>query len=313
MNENGKYYSIVVPVYGCASCLSTLQKRLASTLTGKEFEIIFVDDCSPDEAWKEIEHLSDSFRNVKGIQLSRNFGQHNAITCGLNFAKGDWVIVMDCDLQDVPEEIPKLIEKSKEGYDIVFAKREDRKDEFFKKLGSTLFYKVFGYLTDTKQDHRIANFGIYDRKVVDAVLEMGDQIRYFPTMVQWVGFKKTAIAVAHAAREQGESSYNFKKLLRLAIDNIISFSDKPLRLTIKFGLTISFISMLIAIYYLWLYFSGEIEQIGFTSVILSIWFLAGTIIVILGTIGMYIGRTFEKVKSRPSFIIQKSTNINSKS
>lgn len=309
MEHDYELYSVVVPIYGCAACLNELQRRVAKVLQGKKFELILVDDNSPDLAWEEVIKLSKENTFIKGIQLSRNFGQHYAITCGLSYAKGNWIIVMDCDLQDVPEEIPALIDKAEEGYEIVLARRRNRKDGFFKRMGSKLFYKTFGYLTDTHQDHTVANFGIYHRKVIQAVLNMGDQIRYFPTMIQWVGFRKTIVEVEHSQRAEGESSYNFKKLLTLAFNNIIAFSDKPLRLTVKFGLVISILSLLIGVYYLILYFLGEIVQLGFTSLIISIWFLSGIIIVILGIIGIYLGKTFEKVKNRPSFIVSKTTNL----
>lgn len=310
MEQSNILYSIVVPIYGCAACLNELYQRLSTVLKDYKFEIIFVDDNSPDFAWNEIQKISLANKEVKGIKLSRNFGQHYAITCGLKYAKGDWIIVMDCDLQDVPEEIPKLINRSKEGFDIILARRENRKDGFIKRMGSKVFYKTFGYLTDTIQDHTVANFGLYKRKVIDAVLSMGDQIRYFPTMIQWVGFNKSIVEVEHSQRAEGESSYNFKKLLVLAFNNIIAFSDKPLRLTVKFGLLISILSLIIGLYYLILYFTGEIIQLGFTSLILSIWFLSGTIIVILGIIGIYLGKTFEKVKNRPSYIVSKTLNLN---
>lgn len=308
MQVKNELYSIVVPVYGCATCLHELYNRLVKTLSSLRFEVIFVDDQSPDNAWRTIEQLCGQYPNIKGVKLSRNFGQHYAISCGLGYAEGDWIIVMDCDLQDVPEEIPALINKGDEGFDIVLARRKNRQDGFLKRTGSKLFYKIFSYLTDTKQDHTIANFGLYHNKVITAILKMGDQIRYFPTMIQWVGFNKTVIEVRHSERAEGKSSYNFVKLFNLAFNNIIAFSDKPLKLTVQFGLIISTISLIIGAYYLILYFSGEIEQLGFTSLIISIWFLSGIIILILGILGIYLGKTFEKVKNRPLFVVQEELN-----
>ena len=304
-------YSVVVPVYGCDGSLQELSERIDKVFQqlSSRYELILVDDKSSPETWSVIKHLAQENKSIKGIELSRNFGQHYAITCGLQYSTGDWVVVMDCDLQDVPEEIPKLIEKAREGFDIVFASRKERQDGWFKKLGSKLFYKVLGYLTDTKQDHTIANFGLYHKKVIDAVLSMKDQIRYFPTMVQWVGFKKATLVVNHSEREEGKTSYTFKKLLTLAFNNIIAFSDKPLRITVKFGISISFLSFLVGLFYLIQYFRGEIFQLGFTSLILSIWFLAGTIIIILGIIGIYIGKTFEKAKDRPIHIVNNTINV----
>ena len=304
------FISVVSPVYNAEKTLLLLVERVESVLlkTTSEYEIILVEDGGPDDSWSIINNLAKANNKILGIKLSRNFGQHNAITAGLSYASGEWVIVMDCDLQDVPEEIPRLLQKAEEGYDIVLAKRQTRKDHFFKKLSSRLFYATFSYLTETKQDHTVANFGIYHKRVINAILSMGDEIRYFPTMVQWVGFKKTAIEVEHAERAEGKSSYTFKKLLLLAFNNIIAFSDKPLRLTIKFGLSLSILSMFVGFYYLFLYFSGRITEVGFTSLIISLWFLAGIIILILGILGIYLGKAFEKIKNRPTFIISHLKN-----
>ena len=285
------------------SRLNTVLKRISD-----DYEIILVEDSSPDNSWSAIEEICKNDSNVKGIKLSRNFGQHYAITCGLNAAKGDWVVVMDCDLQDQPEEIPNLLNKANEGYDIVFAQRENRQDTFLKKLSSTLFYKVFSYLTETEQDASIANFGIYNRKVIASILSMNDYIRYFPTMVQWVGFDSVKLKVKHDSRFEGKSSYTLSKLLRLAFNSIISFSDKPLRILAKLGFYISSISFLIGVFYLYQYFSGQIIVLGFTSIIITIAFLSGIIILTLGLVGIYVGKTFDQSKQRPTYIIQKEIN-----
>lgn len=246
---------------------------------------------------------------VKGINLSRNFGQHYAITAGLHCAKGDYVVVMDCDLQDRPEEIPNLYNKAREGYDSVFAQRIHREDNWFKRTSSKLFYSVFSYLTDTRQDASVANFGIYRRCVIDAILSMGDRFRYFPTQVQWVGFRKAYLPVRHAGRAEGKSSYNFGRLIRLALDTIISFSDKPMRLMVKFGFVITLLSILIAIGYLIRFLLGDIVVLGYTSLILSVWAIAGIIISLLGVVGLYIGKMFDTVKHRPTFIVGETRNL----
>lgn len=303
--------SVVSPVY--KSRLSVLPLvdelvRVLSSITSK-YEIILVDDHCPENSWELIVKATTQSDNIKGVKLSRNFGQHYAITAGLEKATGDWVVVMDCDLQDSPYELPCLFEKALEGYDIVLARRENRQDNRFKILLSDLFYKVFGYLTGTKQDSSVANFGIYHRKVINAILSMRDQVRFFPTMVQWVGFNRTYINVAHNQRGSGKSSYTLSKLLNLAIDNIIAYSDKPLRIVVKVGFLITSISFIIGFYYLIQYYSGSITVTGFTSLIISIWFLSGIIISILGTIGLYIGKLFDKVKDRPMYIIEEEINF----
>lgn len=301
------HISVVSPVYRAEELVLPLVKSISENLSKITafYEIILVEDGSPDKSWDSIVKAAEQYPKVKGVKLSRNFGQHNAITAGLSESQGEWIVVMDCDLQDNPTQIAKLYSKTKEGYDLVFAQRIDRQDTFFKKLFSKWFYKVFSYFTETKQDSTVANFGIYHRDAVDAILKLQDQVRFFPTMSQWVGFNKAYVEVEHSERPSGSSAYNFKRLFKLAIDNIISFSDKPLRLIIKMGFLISFITFLIGIYYACMYFMNRIEVLGFTSIMLSIWFLSGVIISILGTIGLYLGKTFEQVKGRPNFIIQK--------
>lgn len=303
------FLSIVSPVYKAEQLLPELATRIKSAVSpiSKYFEIILVEDNGPDNSWEVIQKLSKEDPRVKGYKLSRNYGQHYAITCGLDQATGDWIVVMDCDLQDQPEEIKKLYDKALEGFDVVLARREERKDNFFKKLFSKLFYRILGYLTGSNMDESIANFGIYHKNVIKSIVQLRESIRYFPTMVKWVGFKQTSIKVEHAPRAQGKSSYNFKKLLNLAIDIILAFSDKPIRLTIKAGFLVSFFALLIGLIYLIKYLSGDIIVPGYASLIVSIWFLSGLIITILGVVGLYVGKTFEGVKNRPIYIISENT------
>lgn len=303
--------SIVSPVYYGENVVKKLVHHIEKyvSLITDNFDIILVEDNSPDQSWSAIEDICKHNIKVKGIKLSRNFGQHYAITAGLEHAKGEWVIVMDCDLQDRPDQIEKLFAKTKEGFDIILARRVVRQDSPLKRLSSRIFYKVFGYLTDTYQDPTVANFGVYHKNVVQAILSMKDHIRYFPTMTQWVGFNKTYVDVKHGEREEGSSTYSWKSLFKLAFNNIIAFSTKPLRMTVQLGLTISIISAIIGVYYLINYSLGNITVTGFTSLIISLWFLAGIIIFILGIIGIYLGKVFEKVKSRPVYIIEKELNI----
>lgn len=303
--------SVVIPLYKCEKYVEELTDRLQRVLTGisEEYEIIYINDSSPENDWKIVQDECSKDIRVKGICLSRNFGQHYAITAGLKHASGKWIVVMDGDLQDKPEEIVKLYNFALGGYDIVCGQRQVRKDTFIKRLGSRLFYKLFNYLTSTRQDPSIANFGIYHRKVVDAILDMGDVIRYFPTMVQWVGFRSSKIPIEHAPRLNGTSSYNLRSLLELAFNNMISFSEKPLRLTVKIGFFISFVSSIGGIVYGIVYFLGGIRVTGFASLIISIWFLSGIIISILGILGLYIGKVFQQVKDRPNFIIDDKINL----
>jgi glycosyltransferase involved in cell wall biosynthesis len=305
-----QHLSIVSPVYNAEKIIPLLVKRIENSIQKitADYEIILVDDCGPDNSWEVIENIAKTNPKIIGIKLSRNFGQHYAITAGLDQAKGDWVVVMDCDLQDQPEEIIKLYKKAQEGFDIVLARRFDRKDRFFKKFFSKMFYRTLGYLTGSEQDETVANFGIYNRKVVNAVVSMRESIRYFPTMVKWVGFKSTKVNVEHDDRNEGASSYNLKRLINLALDIILAYSDKPIRLLIKTGLFISGISVLVAFIYFIKWLKGDVLVLGYTSLIISIWLLSGIILSTLGIIGLYVGKTFEGVKKRPIYIINKIIN-----
>lgn len=297
--------SFVSPVYLGEKILNKLVEEIenVSFKLNVSYEIILVDDRSPDKSWEKMISLSNSNNKITAVRLSRNFGQHPAIMAGLSLCKGEWIVVLDCDLQDHPAEVEKLYKKAVEGYDVVFAKRKMRKDNFIKKSMSYFFSRVYGYLTDTKFDNSTANFGIYHSKVIDEILKMNDFIKSFPLFIKWVGFNSTAIEVEHFSRFEGKSTYTWSKLFKLAFDTIISFSNKPLKLFVKFGMFISFISVLFGLYTLYKYFSGEIKVIGYSSLIVSIWFLSGVIITTIGIVGIYIGKIFDQTKNRSSFII----------
>ena len=299
--------SIVSPVYRAEKILPILvsEINLVMERIGEDYEIILVDDRSPDNSWEVMKVLSSQNPKIKSIRLSRNFGQHSAIFAGLTKTKGDWVVVMDCDMQDQPKEIAKLYKKALEGYDIVLGQRENRKDKFLKKLTSRLFYKVFNYLSGANFDNNVANFGIYHQKTIKSILDMGDYVKFFSLFINWIGFKSVSIPIEHGEREEGKSTYSVGRLFKQAFNVIISFSDKPLRLFINFGLSISVLSFIVGIYYLYLALTGKIAQPGFSSLILSIWFLSGIIISCIGIVGVYLGKTFDQTKGRPTFIIDE--------
>lgn len=310
MSLKSPFFSIVSPVYRAELLVDLLVETIIKevSLITSDFEIILVDDGSPDKSWEKMEQIALSDKRVKALRLSRNFGQHYAITAGLDEAKGEWVIVMDCDLQDKPSEIKKLYEKAKEGYDIVLAKRIQRQDKFLKRFFSKSFYYILSYLTGVKQDASIANFGIYHNKAVDAMKLLREPIRYFPSMVTWVGFKKTTVPIDHGAREVGSSNYNFKRLVKLAMDIMLASSDKPLKITVKLGFYISALSFIYAVYTVIRALKGEIEVLGYASLIVSVWLLSGIIIMLLGVVGLYVGKSFEGIKNRPIYVISEKIN-----
>lgn len=302
--------SIVSPVYKAEPIIDKLVDRIVTAVSQltSSYEIILVEDGGPDNSWQKIEENCDKNSNVKGVKLSRNYGQQHALQAGLDASKGQYIVTMDCDLQDQPEEIEKLLNKCKEGFEIVVASRKNRQDSAFKKMLSRIFYSTLGYLTETKQDRTVANFACYHRKAVDAMAQVKDHNRYYPMLQQLVGFNYTKVDIEHAEREEGNSSYSFGKRMRLAMDTILTFSDKPLRLTVKFGVLLSFLSICAAIVMVVLYFFSDVKAEGWASLALMISFFSGLIIAILGVVGLYVGRTFESVKQRPTYIVQQKIN-----
>ena len=306
------HLSVVIPVYKAENCLHELYRRLRVSLEtiSQDFEIVLVEDCGGDRSWEIIQELASMDNRVKGIQFSRNFGQHYGITAGLDHCDGDWVVVMDCDLQDQPEEIPNLYAKAQEGYDVVLARRGQRKDAVLKRLSSRIFYSCFNYLADLTYDAEVGNFRIISRKVADSYRSMSEQLRFFGAMIDWMGFPTTSIDVAHAQRFEGKSTYTFKKLLKLATDTIIAFSDKPLRLSIQLGFAMALFSFAFGGYVLFKALVFGSPVLGWSSLMVSLYFIGGIIITNLGIIGIYLGKTFNEAKKRPLYIIERvTTNV----
>lgn len=313
MDASNHLISVVIPVYGCRASLVELCRRLKATLPSitADYEIILVNDASPDLAWETITELSHSDPKIKGLNLSRNFGQHHAITAGLDFANGDWVVVMDCDLQDRPEEIPKLYDKACEGYDVVFGNRVIRQDKWIKRKSSQLFYKVYDYLAERTADHTVANFSISSRKVIEGFRQMKEQNRLFPLFIQWMGYRTAYVPIQHDERTEGKSTYNIRKLISLGTDVLISQSNKPLRFSIQFGFLVSLVSLIYGVYLFVRYFFLSEPVQGWTSVMVSIYFVSGLIFFNFGIVGLYIGKIFNETKARPLYLIQEKTdNLN---
>lgn len=303
--------SVVIPEYCGAKMVHELVSRLKNSISkiSEDFEIILVNDASPDNAWQEIERECSDDKRVKGLDLSRNFGQHCAITAGLHFAKGEWVVVMDCDLQDAPEEIPTLYNKAKEGWDIVLVRRVNKKFKFWKRFTSTLFHKTFNWLAGIKTESGVGNFSMYNKKVIEEFNKMPEYSRSLGSLVRYLGFKKTIVDIEHSERLEGKSSYTLKKLFKLAFDVIIAQSNRPLKVAVTFGFIISFVSMLLALYNVVARFIGIINLAGYTTTVFSIWFIGGMIMFFIGIQGLYINKIFDQVKGRQIFIVSKQINI----
>lgn len=303
------YLSVVVPVYQSGRSLEALISRLEAVMAGisQQVELILVDDGSSDNSWELICAAARNSKYVKGIHLSRNFGQHHAIAAGLDVSRGRWTVVMDADLQDLPEEIPHLLSKAMHGYDAVLARRINRKDSRWEIALSAGFYRFFRYMTGTPLDPAVGNFGVYHRKVIQAILQMRESIRYFPAQVQWVGFRQGYFNVSHGKSAVSSSNYGFRSKFHLGLNALMAFSDKPLRLTIKLGFLIASIGFIFALTTLIRYFTGSIVVPGYASLIVSVWVLAGLILMTLGMVGLYVGKTFEGVKNRPLYVVDKKT------
>ncbi|WP_346680104.1 glycosyltransferase family 2 protein [Enorma massiliensis] len=303
-------FSVVVPVYGCRDALPELHRRLVETLEqmGKSFELIFVDDHDKQNSWEEIFRICQQDKRVRGIKLSRNFGQIRAITAGLDNAKGDWIVVMDCDLQDRPESIPELYGKACEGFDVVFAKRVDRKDSALTKFLSKSFYKVYEYFTDGTYDASLCNFSISRRIVIQNYCKLREHNRGYTMFIKWLGFRQTAIELVGDERFSGSSSYSFSKKMNMAFELITAQSNKPLQLSIRIGFVISLIAFAFLTYTVLRQLLFNDGAAGWTSLIASIYLMGGIILAAIGVVGLYVGNIFTEVKNRPLYVIEEDVN-----
>jgi len=305
------HISIVSPEYKGARMVEELVERIkksVSTIT-EDFEIILVNDASPDNTWVEIVKACANNPKVKGLDLSRNFGQHNAITAGLSYAQGEWIVIMDCDLQDVPEEIPNLYAEAQKGYDFVVARRTVKHVGWWKRFSSTAFHKTLDWLSGAKTDPAIGNFGIYHRKVTTAILAVPQQARGLQSLLTIVGFKSSSIEVEQAPSARGGSSYTLHKLFAQAFTSIIAKTNKPLRFAVSLGFTMSMISFLLALYNILAKMLGLITMSGYTTTVFSIWFVGGLLLLMMGILGLYIGKIFDQVKGHPIFVVNNKLNI----
>lgn len=305
------HLSIVSPVYRAEGCLKELYRRLVETAAGitPDFELVLVEDHGPDGSWQIIESLAATDQRVKALQLSRNYGQHYAITAGIDHARGDWVVVMDCDLQDPPEEIQTLYRKAQEGHDVVFARRLNRTDHWTKTLPGTIFWWGVALLTGFKWDRATANFSINSRRAIDAFRQHRERDRSFPIIMHSVGFKRTVVDVKHAPRFAGSTSYTWSKLLSFALQNVVATSTRPLVLSVQFGGIVAVSSLLYSIVLIIRYSLHQIEVAGWTSMMVLMSFLFGVLFIQLGVIGLYLGRTFEESKRRPLYHVLDSKNL----
>ncbi len=301
--------SIVVPVYNEEENIHELYSRLTSALKKDfadfEYELIFIDDGSRDSSVEKLEKLHQENNRVKIIEFSRNFGHHIAITAGLDHADGDFVVMMDGDLQDQPEEIIKLYRKLEAGHDVVYAERVNKQFNPFRKFCSAGFNWVIKRLIREKIVINSTIFRIMRKDVVMAIRKVKEQNRYVIGIIGWVGFNHAPQPVAHAKRHKGKSKYNFSKQITLALNAIFSFSDYPLRLIVKIGFAFVFFSVILTSYQIYLKFSYGVPVLGWTSLISAILIVGGVQIILLGVIGAYLGRNYMETKGRPLYVVRR--------
>jgi len=302
------YISAVIPLYNEEQCLEELLSRLEPALTAvhQDYEIVFVDDGSRDQTWTLLQRLAGRNRRVKGIRFSRNFGQHCSITAGLDECDADWIVIMDGDLQDRPEEIARLHARAQEGYDVVLARRGRRKHPLPSRVTSWLFSRVFNYFTGLRRDEQVGSFRMLSRRVVQSFRGMREQMRYVGGMLEWMGFPTTTVDVQHDARAAGGSGYSLRKRWRMARDAIIAYSDKPLRLATQFGFVTAGLAFVYGGYIVVRALVRKTAVPGWSSLIASLFFIGGVIIATLGIVGIYLERTFAETKRRPLYVVRET-------
>jgi glycosyltransferase involved in cell wall biosynthesis len=303
--------SVILPVYKCGECVAEMHRQLVAALEPlvPSFEIVFVNDGCPANSWEAVQEAAASDTRVKAINLSRNFGQHYAIAAGLHYCAGNWVVVMDCDLQDRPSEIPRLYRKALEGYDVVYALRHERRDHWPKRMLSRMFSMVYNLLSDIKLDPKACNFSIVSRQVIDSYCRLKELNRSYHLMLRWLGFRATYVSVEHAERFAGKSAYNLRRGFTLAIESITSQSNKPLILAIRTGFVMSGSAVLLGLFLILRYLMHGIGVAGWTSVIVSIYFIGGLMLANMGILGLYLGKVFNEVKERPLYIVKDTINM----
>lgn len=305
-------FSLVIPVCNEEENIRELHRRIAAVMDGicraegyhDAYEIILVDDGSKDSSWSIIQELHEKDPRVKGISFSRNFGHHMAITAGMDYASGKTVILMDGDLQDPPEEIPKLWDRLKQGYDLVYGIRKERKDSFAKRFPSAFFWWFINRLSGIEIPRNQSLLRIFDKKVLDVLNTMREHARFIHGMIAWTGFKTCLEEIDHAPRTKGITKYNVIRLFRLAFNAVTAFSTVPLRLATYLGILSAGIGFFYGIYFLYKKIFLGIPVLGYASIIVAVLFVGGVQLLILGIMGEYLGRVYQEVQKRPLYIVK---------
>lgn len=301
--------SVVSPVFNERHCIAELVRRVDAALTGTDYELILVDDGSRDGSWDEIQSLLPAYPALKALRFSRNFGHHVAISAGLDVACGGWTVVMDSDLQDLPESIPLLLDKAKEGYDVVVARRQAKQHGWAKRVLSRLFYRVLSWLADFEFDHTEGVFRVMRSDVVYALRAMRETPRFFVGLVHWVGFRRATVDVPHGSRFAGKTKYPLRKQLILGLRAAIGFSEKPLMVAASAGLVLACLGLGYAAVIVVQALAGRIEVSGYASLMSAVLVVGGLAIATTGLVGLYVGAVFTQTKARPLYIVSASERL----
>lgn len=305
----------IIPCFNEEHTIDHLHNRLINVLeneTNYEYQVIYIDDGSIDNTWKKIQILAKYNNRIQGIKLSRNFGHQNALTAGLQAASGDLTFIIDADLQDPPELLPKMIKKIEQGYDVVYGKRIFRKGESkFKKISAYLYYRILNLLSDHKIPTDSGDFRLINKKALNAFLKFSENEKYIRGLFSFIGFKQTFVEYQRDERFSGETKYSLSKMLSLSFLGITSFSNKPLMISIWFGIFFGFISIIFFIKIIIDWKQGFNIQ-GWTSIMAIILLIGSINFIILGFIGEYLSRVFSEIKNRPQYLINETINIKDK-
>lgn len=303
--------SVIIPVYNEEKNIQNLFDRLSEVMQnlGVSYELIFINDGSHDASIGLIKVLAKEHTEVKYIDFSRNFGHQIAVTAGIDKTIGDAVVIIDADLQDPPELIAEMWKKRSEGFDVIYAKRKNRKGESWLKLWTAkVFYRILSKMTSISIPVDTGDFRMMDKKIVHVLREMPEKNKYLRGQISWVGFNQTYVEYDRAKRHAGETGYTFRKMLHFALDGITGFSDVPLKVVSYFGFLVSFIAFIVAIYALVSKFIWEDSVPGWTSLMIAILFIGGIQMIAIGIIGEYLSRMNHNIRNRPLYII-KDSNI----
>jgi dolichol-phosphate mannosyltransferase len=310
MSAGAPEISVVIPTYACATCLHALHERLTTSLTAMavEYELIFVDDRATDGSWDVLGQIAAGDARVRAYRLSRNFGQHLAITAGIERSRGSWVVVMDCDLQDPPEEISQLYAKAREGHDIVFARRLHRPGSRLRRTVGKAYFAMLNWIAGTEIDRTFGTFSIVSRKVADAYLQFRDRDRHYLFILYWLGFNHATIEFPYAERHSGRSSYGVRELLHHAVDGLVFQTTVVLRWIVYAGFAIAGAGALLACYFVVVHIGGNTPP-GWTSLAIFVLLMSGFVITSTGVIGLYVGKVFEQVKQRPLYVVDEEIGV----